>query len=217
MSIEFMTDPIREKDRRELDGVVDTVNEVPKPPKKERWEKDAVFLKKFTLALMGQYYRKPRAGTIAASAQNESLPFSHSAREFPPKSSPVRAPHHRISQFQQARIPSPPSPLSHVLIVNKEGKYVSQESIKEKPIRQEMKEQAPSQVQQQPLSPSQPHLLQQSQQFIQKKQEPARIQSMPMYPSTITPSQSQELLNLNRESSPLEGKQPEDFFEVPRP
>ena len=51
MSIEFLLDSLKEEEKERLQKVIQTIKQTPRKPV----SKEAVFLKKFTLALMRQY------------------------------------------------------------------------------------------------------------------------------------------------------------------
>lgn len=110
-----MTDPIKEEDKKELTTIVKRIS---KKPKNQKVYKDALFLKKFTLALMGQYSKKPHPQIFQKDIDNLTMDISqigHSKSGLQPTSgasqrmiqSPARIP-------SPAPLPLPPLKIQHV-------------------------------------------------------------------------------------------------------
>lgn len=108
MPIEFMTDPLSQEDKKKMACIMRNVS---KKEQKGNLEQNAVFLRKFVLSLMGQYYKG--SGNPIVEQEIEKLnkrfsdqqkPFMSHGKMFIPPPSPLRG----------LNVPQAPSPLGYV-------------------------------------------------------------------------------------------------------
>jgi len=79
MSIEFMTNPVKDADKKELDSIIKGIRKSPRP---RPWEKNALIMKNFVLALMGQYYKKPYKGPAGMEIEKLNKQFLEQKSPF---------------------------------------------------------------------------------------------------------------------------------------
>ena len=65
MTIEFLVDTTKEEEQEKLKKILEAIKKQPKP----RVIKEAVFLRKFTLALMGQYRKEAGKNEVMQKTQ----------------------------------------------------------------------------------------------------------------------------------------------------
>jgi len=73
MPTHFITNPIKEEDKRELSSITKEMSK--KIAFQRPWQKNALFLKKFVLAMMGQYYKKPHSKILESEIQKLNQQF----------------------------------------------------------------------------------------------------------------------------------------------
>ncbi|MBU1203537.1 MAG: hypothetical protein KKG60_00530 [Nanoarchaeota archaeon] len=79
MSIEFMTNPVKDADKKELGNIIRGIRKSPRP---RPWEKNALVMKNFVLALMGQYYKKPHKGPAGMEIEKLNKQFLEQRSPF---------------------------------------------------------------------------------------------------------------------------------------
>lgn len=114
MSVEFMTNPLADEDKRKMAGIMKSVSQARQP---DKWEKNAVFLRKFVLALMGQYYKGSHNPLVEKEIEKLNQSFIKQQKPFPRQNRFLPPP----LPLRVVNLPAIPSPYSYVRPLQKQA------------------------------------------------------------------------------------------------